>query len=118
MNIDRLFFEALAFIGLLTFAYICMAWGEFKDILRQTINHSHPPGPAQQFDTNRKLSDIKFYTSYHVKGFLRLPHSNLNEPIEVWYNKEHNNSRIDYYHGKSRCNVLMISSKKLYAKQL
>jgi hypothetical protein len=46
-----------------------------------------------------KLSDLEFYPSYHVRGFLRLVTSNLNEPIEVWYNKEHNQSRIDYYGG-------------------
>lgn len=46
-----------------------------------------------------KLGDLKFYSSYHVKGFLRLLSSNLKEPIEVWYNKKHRQSRIDYYGG-------------------
>lgn len=47
----------------------------------------------------KNLSDVHFHSSYHMKGFLRLLTTGLKEPIEVWYNKEHRNSRIDFYNG-------------------
>uniref|UniRef100_A0A672MS95 Counting factor associated protein D-like n=1 Tax=Sinocyclocheilus grahami TaxID=75366 RepID=A0A672MS95_SINGR len=39
---------------------------------------------------------------YHVKGELSLPHSEIKEPFEAWYDLEGNRSRIDYRNGKVR----------------
>ncbi|XP_043073432.1 counting factor associated protein D-like isoform X2 [Puntigrus tetrazona] len=37
-----------------------------------------------------------FGKMYHVKGELSLPHSEITEPFEAWYDLEGNRSRIDY----------------------
>ncbi|XP_016352486.1 counting factor associated protein D-like [Sinocyclocheilus anshuiensis] len=43
-----------------------------------------------------------FGKMYHVKGELSLPHSEIKEPFEAWYDLEGNRSRIDYRNGKVR----------------
>lgn len=46
------------------------------------------------------LRRLSFPDDYHAIGFLSLPTSNISEPIEVWYSKFNEQSRIDYYHGR------------------
>ena len=71
--------------------YLPLSW-TFQEEIKSNLASKFNKVPT-------KLSDLEFYPSYHVRGFLRLVTSNLNEPIEVWYNDEHNQSRIDYYEG-------------------
>lgn len=42
---------------------------------------------------------VNFPTNYHATGRLFLPHSNIVEPFEIWFTKDFNRSRIDYYYG-------------------
>ncbi|KAL1256063.1 hypothetical protein QQF64_014124 [Cirrhinus molitorella] len=44
----------------------------------------------------------EFGKQYHVKGELSLPHSEIKEPFEAWYDFEGNQSRIDYRNGTVR----------------
>ena len=95
----------------LTVTVIALSYGRLESFFGNVSNYIPVPLPVQNetkstlkvkskiYKVPKKLSDLKFYSSYHVKGFLRLLSSNLNEPIEVWYNKEHRQSRIDYYEG-------------------
>ncbi|XP_067281404.1 counting factor associated protein D-like [Pseudorasbora parva] len=43
-----------------------------------------------------------FGKMYHVDGELSLPHSEVKEPFEVWYDLEGNRSRIDYHNSTVR----------------
>lgn len=43
---------------------------------------------------------VNFPNNYHATGRLFLPHSNIVEPFEIWFTKDFNRSRIDYYYGK------------------
>lgn len=43
---------------------------------------------------------INFPSNYHSTGRLFLPHSNIVEPFEIWFTKDFNRSRIDYYYGR------------------
>ncbi|XP_060948224.1 counting factor associated protein D-like [Limanda limanda] len=54
--------------------------------------------PASQ----RKVvpSPPDFGSSYHVKGVISLPYSEIKEPFEAWIDLAAKSSRIDYYHGK------------------
>lgn len=52
----------------------------------------------------RSLNDtppepFRFPQNYHATGKLHLPHSQIEEPFEVWFSRKHNRSRIDYYYG-------------------
>ena len=44
-------------------------------------------------------STVNFPVNYHATGRLFLPHSNIVEPFEIWFTKDFNRSRIDYYYG-------------------
>jgi hypothetical protein len=92
----------------LTVTVISLSYGKIEGFFKSASSYL-PLSLASQRETRleskinkvpAKLSDLQFYSSYHVKGFLRLTTSDLHEPIEVWYSKEHNQSRIDYYGGK------------------
>ena len=97
----------------LTVTVIALSYGQFERFLNGASSY-RPILSASQNEKKSKvdatpsterlttrLNDLEFYSSYHVKGFLRLLASDLNEPIEVWYSKEHQQSRIDYYGGIS-----------------
>ncbi|XP_067033013.1 uncharacterized protein [Acropora muricata] len=45
---------------------------------------------------------VNFPTNYHATGRLFLPHSNIVEPFEIWFTKDFNRSRIDYYYGTDK----------------
>ena len=91
----------MALVGVLTFVFIYASWGELNSLFRLASNYSAvtEAKTVNLMSNDPKLSLLKFYSSYHVKGYLRLPRSNLNEPIEVWYDQKHSKSRIDYYNG-------------------
>lgn len=104
MSTSRLpIFKPMAFVGFLTLVFIYASWGELNNLFRQTRSYSAvaEAKTVNLMSNDPKLSLLKFHSSYHVKGYLRLPRSNLNEPIEVWYDQKHSKSRIDYYNGKS-----------------
>ena len=95
----------------LTVTVIALSYRKFDSLFGSVSNYL-PVSLSPQYETEskleakskiykvpKKLSDLKFHSSYHVTGFLRLFSSNLNEPIEVWYNKKHHQSRVDYYGG-------------------
>ena len=52
-------------------------------------------------DTNKTSTPPKtvFPSNYHATGRLFLPHNNIIEPFEVWFSKDLERSRIDYYYG-------------------
>ncbi|KAJ6663436.1 hypothetical protein lerEdw1_009515 [Lerista edwardsae] len=37
---------------------------------------------------------------YHIKGVLKLPYAEIEEPFEAWFNATEGNSRIQYYQGQ------------------
>lgn len=41
-----------------------------------------------------------FPLSYHSTGLLRLPHSGIKEPFEIWLSHKDQKSRVDFYYGK------------------
>ncbi|XP_068681166.1 uncharacterized protein [Montipora foliosa] len=45
---------------------------------------------------------VNFPSNYHATGRLFLPHSDIVEPFEIWFTKDFNRSRIDYYYGTDK----------------
>ena len=41
-----------------------------------------------------------FPVNYHSTGLLRLPHSGIKEPFEIWFSRKDQRSRVDFYYGK------------------
>ncbi|XKL65369.1 hypothetical protein PGB90_008789 [Kerria lacca] len=41
----------------------------------------------------------KFSSTYITKAVLFVPHAEVNEPFNIWYDSESNKSRVDYYDG-------------------
>ena len=50
--------------------------------------------------TNRSISELKFPSTYHVYGTIRIPSASITEPFQAWYAGKYNRSRIDYYEGR------------------
>ena len=83
------------FNGLFTVLLLCcvcvfvnrlgiLQFGKAAEIFRRMI-HRHP----------RPV----FPVNYHSTGLLRLPHSGIKEPFEIWFSHKQK-SRVDFYYGK------------------
>lgn len=56
----------------------------------------------RNINTTESEPKLRFPTSYHVTGILKLPYGGIDEPFEAWYSRDEKMSRIDYYGGMDR----------------
>ena len=62
-------------------------------------------GAAESLQIGDDLRSLHFPDNYHATGFLSLPTSHIKEPIEIWFSKHNEQSRIDYYDGRWICST-------------
>ncbi|XP_046857407.1 LOW QUALITY PROTEIN: cathepsin K-like [Xenia sp. Carnegie-2017] len=76
-----------AFVFLVTNLTMSFHTGKVLKIIRRFI-HRHPRPSFPQ--------------NYHSTGLLMLPHSGIREPFEIWFSKEQQRSRVDFYYGTDK----------------
>ena len=65
-----------------------------------STNKTHRVGDATDAEMrDRSISELRFPSTYHVVGTIKIPSASIVEPFEAWYAGKSNKSRIDYYGG-------------------